>query len=513
MKLKKPSKQAVLKGLLLLVVGLNFSWRPLISELHETTMASDADPKVTVIGAGKAGDTTNPFSKFDLICGRYMSLQLLPDGTHAKRVFKDNDNKIIQCEECDKEIYKIKDAGLLKTDPNSMVDEVVSQLMPLGCDAMMSEKEKAAKLAKEKELEEAKHKLAQDQVNCLSDKNGKDLNDEQTLNCQMRNMNLSDAKMKEAGIDKEEANRIRKDLAKDALTSIAKTCKKNHKEDQDFDECDDLMKRYSADIRLLASHTKDKGVKAEVETLSKKFDKLDTFVDKEKKAVEVVEKYTAKYEALNTQMDKAHDALSKRCDVYTTQAAARGLDFDTEACVTAEVKKYMLPYFEPRVRQLTTAFAAEERKFKNDFQTLGKVDIVGTEGATSGLAPFKEYQKTLVNYGATNFITAKDLPHFDGDAATAAAAADIANWSAADIQLRTLGTGGLRPFTMPAQATAVNGVAPANVFAKPVGITNGIPASVYNHQLPVLNRAQPVTAGLVTPAITNTQAELMMRLQ
>ena len=521
MRIVKPSKQTLLKGLLLLVVGLNFSWRPLLTELHQTTMAESLPASTYTVksignrqksGAEIAGqkaiDPNDPFTKFDLICGKYMSLKLLPDGTHARRVFKDADNKVINCEQCDKEIYKIDDSGLLATNPNSMVDEVVSQLMPASCDALLTDKEKEEKIAKEKELEEAKHKLALDKASCMVDKNGKDISDDQQLNCQLRNMNLTDAQLKAEGIDKDEANKIRKDLAKDSLSSIASTCKKNHKEDDDFTECDDLMKRYHAGVTLLASHTKDKSLKTEVNALTAKYDKLDSFIDKEKKAVERVDHYKAEYEKLNNQMEAAHTALARRCDQAAVAFTARNQDFDTDACTAAYTKKYILPAFEPKLKILTTRFAAEERKFKADFQAAGKADIIGTEGAVNALAPFKEYSKELNNYGVAYNIPRKDLPTFE-DGATSTA--NFADWTDADLKGR-LGVGMDRQFTPLIASAAATGVAGStltsslNRFPTPAGISRG----VYNAQLPTANlRQSAVTSGIMFP---QTQAGILLNL-
>ncbi len=487
MRILKPSKQTVLKGLLLLVVGLNFSWRPLFTELHQTTMAQSlpaavattidiqaagtakpaastvAKPAATAPAAAKIADPKDPFAQYEKYCGKYITLKANPDNAHAQLIAIDADKKVLKCKECEEAEISLPTDGIL---PPDLVKQVRDKLI-IGCEAFLTDKERADLAAKEKEKEDEKLKLAQDAIKCLADKNGKDYDSNQKLTCQLKNMNLSDKKMKEAGFDSAEANEVRKAMAKESLSTIAKTCKKNHKAADSFDECEDLMSRYDDSITRLSDSGND-SLKSAGKTLSEKYTKLYNFEVLEKKALARVEFFKTQYDGVNTAMEKAYNAYTTRCDGFSVAYGNAGRDFDTEACKAAYVKQYLLPRYEPILRQITSKFTAEENKFHREFLAASKVDIIGKDGAANALAPFRDYVKELSTYGATYNIPQKDLPVFAEDAALGLGTSIATALTGNDLLGRFGTLAGARQFT-PLTAAAGSGTVGStiNPFAIP----------------------------------------------
>ncbi len=516
MKLFKPNKQTVLKGLLLLVVGLNFSWKPLITEIHQTSMAQSLPagtaaatahaakaPAIEVtsgaarqksgaqIAAEKAADSNDPFAKYAQYCGKYITLKATPDNARAQLIATDADKKVLKCKECEEAQITIN--GPI---PMNLVEQVRDQLK-ISCESFMTDEERAKLEADKKAKEDEKLKVAQDEIKCLADKHGKDLDSNQKLSCQLRNMNLSDKKMKEAGFDTAEANDIRKALAKDSLSAIAKTCKKNHKEADSFDECEDLMARYDDSITRLSDSGND-SLKSAGKTLSDKYTKLYKFEVLEKKALARVEFFKTQYDGVNTLMQKAYDAYTTRCDSMGVAYGNSGRDFDTEACRTAYVKQYLLPRYEPILRQITSKFTAEENKFHRDFTAAARVDIIGKDGAANALAPFREYTKELATYGQAYNLPQRDLPVFADEAGLGTGIASALTGNDLAGRLGTLA--GARQFTPLAAAAGSTTVGSTiSPFAIPSVLSTG--QSLYKGSLPLnnLRGRSAVTNGLVLP--------------
>ncbi len=511
MKLFKPSKQTVLKGLLLLVVGLNFSWRPLITEIHQTSMSANLPTPAIEIGAPpKAREKTgaeiaaekkaDPLAQYAQYCGKWITLKATPDNAHAQVVAADKDKKELKCEECEKVQVNIN--GPI---PENIVKVVTDQLR-ISCESFLTDEERAKLEAEKKAKEDEKFKLAQDEIKCLADKHGKDLDSNQKLTCQLRNMNLSDAAMKKAGFESAEANDVRKALAKESLSSIAKTCKKNHKESDSFDECEDLMTRYDDAVTKLADSGND-SLKTVGKSFSEKYTKLNKFVAEEKKAVARVEFFKTQYDGVNTLMEKAYTAYSTRCDNLAVAYGNAGNEFDSEACRSAYVKNYLLPRYEPILRQITNKFNTEANKFRRDFVEFEKVDIIGKDGSANAFAPIRNYVKDLATYGATYNIPTKDLPAFTDESGLGTSIASALSGNDLAGRLGVLaGARQFTPLTAVAGSTAVGST--VSPFAIPSVLSSG--QNLYNAKLPLnnLRGRTAVTSGLILPVLPTQDAAI-----
>lgn len=503
MKIVKPSKQTVLKGLLLLVVGLNFSWRPLVQESHEATMASEIPDavKVTVrgnehqksaadIAHARDPDPKDPTSTYVRICdGKNITLQ--KDLTGNYRVIATNDSKeILNCQHCMDAIVTTPD--ILPKD----IVQMVQDSLKVSCDDMLTDKEKQA-------IADKKAELALDMIKCVSDKKGNDLDADRKLDCETKHATMSDSEMKKAGIDKDDAKKLREELAKSALKDAktqmnadVKACKKSHKEDDNFDDCDTVLAKYD-DILSRFSDSDNKILNDGSKSLTDKLTKFEAFVAEEKKANERLDYFKTQYDSVNTNMQKAYDGYANRCDSLASTTYANQ-NFDTAACTQAYVKQLLLPKYEPVLRNLKTQFTSEENKFFRDFTADSKMDLVGTDGAAAALAPFRDYTKQLANYGANYMLPSSDLPQFADNAASGTATAS--GLAGNDLSGRFGTLAGARQFTpLAANQGATGPGGTGSPFAIPSILSGtGTSGARYNAVLPMANIRQnrAVTNGI-----------------
>ncbi len=527
MKLVKPSKQTMLKGLLLLVVGLNFSWRPLLSESHQTNMASELlDAKATAVTArkavvakpapaaakltvnnrqlsgpemGKANETdpNDPSTQYVKVCdGKFVTLKKDLDGS-LKLVATDADRNILNCETC-------MNSDIHQSSPGPLQADVVMALkdgLKLSCDSILTDKEKEALAAKQKQAEEDKAELAEKIVSCETDKKGDALDAQKKLDCEVKHLNMSDKEMKKAGIDKDRAKEIREDLAKNALKDAktelaadAKACKRSHKEDDNYDDCDNVLEKYD-DIFSKFADSNSKILQAGSKSLTTKLEKFETFVKEEKKSDARVSYFNTQYDQVNTAMEKTYDQYSTRCDGLAATYGNAGQNFDSDACKAAYVKQYLLPTYEPKLKQLKAQFTTEENKYYREFDADKKVDLIGEDGKAAALAPWHDYTKELSSYGATYSIPQNDLPQF-ADNAVVPGASIAANIGLDSGRFGALA--GARQFTPLTAIAGVNGA--SSQFAVPQVLSGNASTARYNSALPTSNlRQRSVTAGVLLP--------------
>ena len=532
MKLVKPNKQTVLKGLLLLVVGLNFSWRPLLTEKNESSMASMSETRIqrdldeaaeksaraesnAAATASAAPTRQAPAAKpaaqmsvnghqltapelarekeekeskestdqYVKVCdGKFVTVKKQLDGSFKVIAVDDNKNAL-NCEVCLNSEIRQDSPGPLQTN---MV-MALKDALKLSCDQILTDKEKLALEEKKKQEETDKAELAEKMVKCEVNKKGEELDGNKKLDCEMKHLKMSDREMKKLGIDKDAAKEIREDIAKNALKDAkeqlnadVKACKRSHKEDASFEDCDQVLSRYD-DVFGRFSESGNKILQDGSKSLTSKLEKFETFVTDEKKSAERVVYYENQYDKLDAAMQHAYDSHLPRCNYL---ASTHGPDFNVDACSAAYVKQE----FEPTLMRLKSQFTTEENAFYRKFDSDKKVELIGQDGAAAAIAPWHEYTKELADFGKAYYFPTRDLPQLQSDVDTHTGLALNPLTIGADSG-RFASVSGARPFiAMP--TTSVPSVLSANGNA-----------NRYNGALPTANFRQnrAVTNGLFLP--------------
>jgi hypothetical protein len=449
MKNFKPQKQTVLKGLLFLVVGLNFSWEALFVDHHQQSFSSVKDtgnetvkserkskaekPAEKKSGAAamtiEVGGDKDPYKgKRVEVCDQNFGMKQYQDGTlKLLRISKDNTESV--CEDCN---IKIMNGDQEKNTPDKVWDQVSASLVTVSCENLMSPKERAEKM-------EQQRLLAIDILNCLADSKGDDLSKEKKIDCQRKNMSASNKKFKDLGIDAKEADEDRAKMAKavekSSFDQVKKVCKMVTKDESNLDECKELQNDHKdllGDIADLDNKDLEKFSKAE----SKKLDGLIKFVSDEEKAIASIGRKDQQLDSLISKFEYGKQFNQDKCDRAAAQADSTNQAFNTDACVQAS-NAALAQQLGPNIKQLSTAFITEENAYAASLARAAKLDYVGQDGASEALTPYREFKDKLVTFGNDYGVAATNLPKSDGTTSSSGSSSTAASQTATPSSLAT----------------------------------------------------------------------------
>ncbi len=507
MKNFKPQKQTILKGLLLLVVGLNFSWEALFVDHHQQNFSSVVEKKEeskkperrskaekpevkkteTSPTTIEVGGEKDPYKgKKVQVCDQNFGMKQYQDGSlKLTRISKDNTESV--CEDCN---VKIMNGDQEKNTPDKIWDQVSATLVTVSCENLMSPKERAEKI-------EQQRLLAIDILNCLADSKGDDLSKEKKLDCQRKNMTVSNKKFKELGIDAKEADEDRAKMAKAvekaSFDQVKKVCKMVTKDQSNLDECKELQNDHK-DLLSEIGEIDNKDLEKFSNAESKKLDGLIKFVSDEEKAMASIGRKDQQLDSLISKFEYGKQFNQDKCDRAAAQADATNQAFNTDACVQAS-NGALAQQLGPSVKQLSTQFIREENAYAASLARAAKMDYVGQDGASEALTPYREFKDKLVSFGNDYGIAATNLPKSDGTTSNSGSTAASQTATASTLATATQSPnfaqariGGGLPNFRP------NPVGPVGQIAIPAVLTQSNPGARSYNQMTL--SPQTVTSGM-----------------
>ncbi len=427
MKNFKPQKQTVLKALLLLTIGLNFSWEPLFGDHHQASFSSDgvkkdkdkdkseahgkSDDKAKGVTI-EVGGPADPYKgKVLKACDVNFGMKLMPNGTLALTHIDDKNHESV-CEKCTiSAVGDVQD----KNAVDRVWEQVTTKLLATSCEELLTEKELAERKA-----------LAIDILKCERNEEGETLEGAKKLKCEKKNMNASNSRFKELGIDKDEANDIRADLKKDfekttydenlalekaSYKEMATACRKAAKSEDSFDECRDLQDKHAELLEKMGMIDNEKLAKL-VTYESKKLDSFKKLSEDEQRASSNLAQQDKKLDRIISGLEYGRQANQDKCDRAASQAEAYNQAFNVDACVETS-NNILAQQWAPTIKQLSTSFIKQENAYDSVLKKASQLEYFGPEGESTALQPYRDFRDKLVNLAQEYGVAASNVPSPD----------------------------------------------------------------------------------------------------